>query len=120
MTVVSGVQNGHAMVTVTGEIDTDTASELQTAIITAINDPRSQGCIVDLTGVAFLDSAGLVALMAAHTQAEVRRQPLRIVVDSNSPVIRPIEITGLDIVLRLYHTIDEALHTTNRPSDRIA
>jgi anti-sigma B factor antagonist len=31
------------------------------------------------------------------------------VVDANCPVIRPIEVTGLDDVLRLYHSVDEAV-----------
>jgi anti-sigma B factor antagonist len=37
-------------------------------------------------------------------------RPLRIVVDSTRPVIRPIEIVGLDGVLALYHDVDAALH----------
>jgi hypothetical protein len=33
----------------------------------------------------------------------------RIVVDANRTAIRPIQPTGLDQVLTLYHTIEEAL-----------
>ncbi|WP_410655760.1 anti-sigma factor antagonist [Amycolatopsis sp. lyj-112] len=114
--IVSRIVTGKIVVTVTGEIDTDTAPELQAALITAIDDSPGGACVLDLTAVAFLDSAGLAALLAAHAHAETRRKPLRIAVDSNSPVIRPIEVTGLDVLLRLYHTVDEALHATNRPA----
>ena len=36
-------------------------------------------------------------------------QPLRVVVDENRPVVRPIEIVGLDNVLALYHSVGDAL-----------
>jgi anti-sigma B factor antagonist len=36
-------------------------------------------------------------------------EPLWIVVGANRPVIRPIQITGLDHVLALFHTVEEAL-----------
>jgi anti-anti-sigma regulatory factor len=65
-------------------------------------------CILDLTAVTFLGSAGLTALVEATRHSAA---PLRIVVDSNRPVIRPIEVTGLDDVLRLYHSVDEAVKT---------
>ncbi|MBE1579708.1 STAS domain-containing protein [Amycolatopsis roodepoortensis] len=104
----------HALVTVTGEVDNDTAPDLQRAILAVLDDSRSRACVVDLTRVDFLNSAGLAALVTAHNHAEGLRESLRIVVDSNSPVIRPIEVTGLDVVLRLYHTIDEALDAANR------
>lgn len=35
-------------------------------------------------------------------------------VDANRPVIRPIQVTGLDTELALYHTVDEALKPTSR------
>jgi len=109
MDVVSRRLDGHVLVTATGEVDADTAPRLQTALLAALDGSPGRACVLDLTQVAFLDSAGLAALMTAHAHAEELRTPLRIAVDSNSPVIRPIEITGLDVVLRLYHTVDEAL-----------
>jgi anti-sigma B factor antagonist len=33
------------------------------------------------------------------------------VVDHTRPVIRPIELTGLDDVLSLFDTVDDALHS---------
>ncbi|MEV6913172.1 STAS domain-containing protein [Amycolatopsis sp. NPDC051071] len=115
--IASRVVDDTIVVTVTGEIDTDAAPELQAAVITAIDDAPGGACVLDLTTVDFLDSAGLATLVAAHTHAETRRKHLRIAVDSNSPVIRPIEVTGLDVMLRLYHTVEEALHVTKSPLD---
>ncbi|WP_326950134.1 STAS domain-containing protein [Amycolatopsis sp. NBC_01307] len=112
--IVDRAVNGTCVVTVTGEIDGETAAHLRTAVTTAIDSTSGDACVLDLTQVGFLDSAGLAALLAANTHADAHRKPLRIVVDSNSPVIRPIEVTGLDVVLRLYHTVGEALDAGNR------
>ncbi|RSM57173.1 hypothetical protein DMH03_28405 [Amycolatopsis sp. WAC 01376] len=112
--IVSRVVNGNIVVSVTGEVDTEAAPKLHAAVTTAIDDTGS-ACVLDLTTVDFLDSAGLATLITANAHAETHGKSLRIAVDSNSPVIRPIEITGLDIVLRLYHTVDEALQASNQP-----
>lgn len=101
--------DGTVVVEVAGEVDLVTAPELHAAIVTALGEAGDGGCVADLTDVTFLGSPGLTALLNATQEAEHRREPLKIVVDSNRPVIRPIEITGLDQVLRLYHTVEEAL-----------
>ena len=36
-------------------------------------------------------------------------QPLRLVVDSNRPVVRPIELAGYDAFLALYHDVEDAV-----------
>ena len=41
--------------------------------------------------------------------AQQWREPLRIVVDHTRPVIRPIQVTGLDDVLALFDTVEDAL-----------
>jgi anti-sigma B factor antagonist len=107
---ISNRRVGTALViTVTGEVDLRTATALQAAIQSGLADTATSTCVVDLTDVTFLGSDGLAALVEGTRQAHRCRQPLRIVVDSNRPVIRPMEITGLDEVLALYHSVDEAL-----------
>lgn len=113
--IVDRAVHGTCVITVTGEIDGETAAQLRSAVTTAIDGTSGAACVLDLTQVGFLDSAGLAALLAANTHGDAHRKPLRIVVDSNSPVIRPIEVTGLDVVLRLYHTVGEALNAGKRP-----
>ncbi|MCO1574562.1 STAS domain-containing protein [Crossiella sp. SN42] len=105
---------GTVVISVVGDVDTDTAPALQAAAASAIDDTTGEDCVLDLTEVSFLNSAGLTALVEATAHAEARREPLRIVVDSNRPVIRPIELTGLDELLRLYHTVEEALAAGNQ------
>lgn len=100
---------GTLVVSVAGEIDMATAPTLRAAVQAAIRESAGEACVLDLTAVTFLGSSGLSALVEAAQLSEARREPLRIVVDANRPVIRPIMVTGLDDVLALYHTVDEAL-----------
>lgn len=99
---------GVLVIAVTGEIDMENADALCQAVTSGIDRTHGEPCILDLTTVTFLGSTGLTALVQATQHAEARREPLRIVVDSNRPVIRPIQVTGLDDVLSLYHSVDEA------------
>lgn len=71
-----------------GEIDSYTAPELE-----AMLAERPDGCIVDLAGVAFIDSSGLRVIVEAHRQREGRggvtlRSP-------NPAVQRVFEISGI-------------------------
>jgi anti-sigma B factor antagonist len=59
--------------------------------------------------VTFLSSTGLGALVDAHREAARLGEPLRVVVDHARPVLRTIQLTGLDEVLTLYHFVDNAV-----------
>lgn len=73
--------------------------------------------VLDLTAVTFLASAGLGVLVDAHAAATARREPLRVVVDHNRPVLTSIQLVGLDDVLALYDTVDDALSDQPRQPD---
>jgi anti-sigma B factor antagonist len=97
------------VIAATGDIDLRTAPSLRDAVTTTVDQVASGPYVLDLTNVTFLGSTGLTVLLAAHSYVADRGDVLRIVVDSNRPVIRPIEITDLDTTLNLYHTVDEAI-----------
>ena len=81
-----------ARLTVTGEIDSSSAPLLREQLDTLLEGTLTE-VTIDLSGVTFLDSAGLCVLAAAHRRAgaDVR---LRVLASSRA-VIRPLQITGL-------------------------
>jgi anti-sigma B factor antagonist len=98
------------VVTVAGEIDLLTIDRLRAALAAGFEDlDDGEILVIDLTQVTFMDSRGLQALVDVTQATQQRREPLRIVVDHTRPVIRPIQVTGLDKVLALFDTIEEAL-----------
>jgi anti-sigma B factor antagonist len=96
------------VVIVDGEIDTLTVPRLRDAVDRALSEAGDRAVVVDLTEVTFLGTKGLKALVDAH-QAARPSTPLRVVVDHTRPVIRPLQLTGLDRILSLYGYRDEAL-----------
>ena len=85
--------------TVSGEIDSSSAPVFR-AQLEALLDGDASGMTVDLTGVTFLDSAGLCALALAHRRAAARGVALRVLAASRA-VIRPLQITGLWALLQV-------------------
>ena len=82
-----------ARLTAVGEVDSSSAPALR-ARLDDVLDAGVSELTIDLTGVTFLDSAGLCVLAAAHRRAMRAGVHLRVVATSRA-VIRPMQITGL-------------------------
>ncbi len=86
-------QDGSAVLAVAGEVDAATVDQFRTALLDAQHSPR---VVVDLSGVTFMDSTGINALVGAYHRMPQNGE-LR-VVGLRSNVQRVFEITGLDVV----------------------
>jgi len=82
-----------ARLTASGEVDSSSAPTLR-ARLDDVLDKGAVDLTVDLTGVTFLDSAGLCVLAATHRRAVRSDVRLRVLASSRA-VIRPMQITGL-------------------------
>jgi anti-sigma B factor antagonist len=81
-----------SLVVVTGEIDLATAPDLQRSL----GDVAAAGdTIADLSGVTFMDSTGLQALISADEAARGAGRRLTLVVP-DGPVAKLLRITGVD------------------------
>lgn len=111
MNVRSADREGFVLLSVDGAVDGLTAPRLRTAVADAFDRLDGRVLVLDLSEVSFLGSPGLRALFDSATEAVGHggHRPLRVVVDHTRPVVRPIEIVGLDNVLALYHDVDDAL-----------
>lgn len=96
---------------VDGAIDGLTAPRLRRVIDVAFDELDGRPLVVDLTAVTFFGSAGLRTMSESADEAATRPgfEPLRVVVDHNRPVIRPLEIVGLDAVLTLFYDVADAI-----------
>ena len=85
-----------AMVVAGGEIDLSTVDELRSAVTGAADDIEK--LLLDLTGVEFIDSAGLGGLLELRSTLRSRNVTLQISADEG-PVRQAMEITGLSELL---------------------
>ena len=83
----------HPQVTVTGEVDCSSAPEVR-ALLDQLVEGAPAEVVVDLTGVTFLDSAGLSTLAAAHRRALAAGGRIRVLAATRA-VMRPLQMTGL-------------------------
>jgi anti-sigma B factor antagonist len=100
------------VVAVSGEADIQTAPRLLPAVEQCLEDRDCRMLVVDLSGVDFLASAGLGALVQVGEIASGKGLPFRLVVGTNRHVTRPLELSGLDQVFEVFANVEQALDGT--------
>jgi anti-sigma B factor antagonist len=88
-------QAGTRLVTVSGELDISNAASLE-ATVASITAESPERLIFDLSGLRFMDSAGIAVLIGAAAKVNVvqLRDP--------SPIVRRVvQMTGLSSVLHI-------------------
>ncbi len=106
LTVDTVPADGAVRVVCAGEVDCSTAPALRRAI----DDALAGGppvVTVDLSGVTFLDSAGLSVLAVAHRTADRAGTRLRVLVATRA-VTRALQVTGLYDLLRAEQVVPGA------------
>lgn len=106
-TVSVSETDGRSIVTAAGELDAHAAPVLEAETGPASRQPGGR-LIVDLTGVDFIDSTGLGVLVGALKHAREADGTLDVVV-ATPRVLKVLALTGLDVVIPLHSTLDEAL-----------
>ncbi|SBT52863.1 STAS domain-containing protein [Micromonospora auratinigra] len=82
----------------TGDLDLAVAPAFDRAVDVLLDRPGVVEIVVDLTGVPFLDSSGVAALLRAAAEAVGRGATLR-VTDPQPTVLRVLRITAVDVLL---------------------
>jgi anti-sigma B factor antagonist len=95
------------VIAVRGEVDLFTAPELKQAVGDAIGEGRTR-VVVDLAETTFLDSSGLGVLVGALQRLRDCGGALGIV-NVDAAISRTFSITGLDQILAIRETRDEAV-----------
>ena len=99
-------RDGVAVLSVGGVVDLFTAPTLESALEGLVSQ-QPKALVIDLTAVTFLASVGLKILVETHEQVS---KSGRFAVVASSPVTaRPIQLTKLDEIFRLFPTLDKAL-----------
>lgn len=92
---------------ITGEIDLSNASELEETIVDAVPN-TALGMVVDLSGVEYLDSAGVRMLVHLVERFRWRQQVMRAAAPDGSRVQGVLSMAGADGVIPVDATVTEA------------
>jgi len=101
------LSDGLGLVELGGEVDLYTAPRFKEQLV-ALVDEGARAVIVDLSGVTFIDSTALGVLISGVKRLHETDGRLLLAAPSR-PVMRILSITGLDKVLSIHGTRDEAL-----------
>lgn len=100
-------RDGCTVVSASGELDVHTAPALKSQL-DGLSQSPSPSLVVDLAEVGFIDSTGLGVLVSTLKHVRESGGSLDVVV-SSPRVLRVFALTGLDVVIPLHATLDEAL-----------
>ena len=96
----------HKVLTARGELDVATVPAFRAQLLPLVQ-ASTPSVVVDLSDVHFIDSAGLRVIVDALTNARRRDGDLRLACPDAS-LRRTFEITGLDQVLAIHTSVEEA------------
>jgi len=101
--------DGFLVLSVDGDVDMLTAPQLSGAICEGL-EKSPTALVVDLTEVTFLASIGMSVLVAAHEAATALSVRLGVVAEGPT-TSRPMRILGIDAILALHPTLDDAVRS---------
>ncbi len=105
------VGDAAVVVSALGEVDSESYATLVFHLDTALKrtlDHPARLLVIDLCRVSHFGSAGLNAVLECHERGQSVGVAVRIAA-SNPEVLRPIQVTKLDGILRLYPHVDAAV-----------
>ena len=107
------LENGIHEIQVAGELDAATLQDLEGPLTAAI-DAGADAVLVNLSDCAFIDSTGLGLLMDAREQITDGADRRFTICCPHDQVRKLLEMTGVDRVVELHATRDEALDSLRR------
>jgi anti-sigma B factor antagonist len=105
-------REGAVLVRVQGDVDSITVGELSSQLTAALGLAATHPArllVIDLQPVTFFGSAGLNAIFDCREQGLAAGTLVRLVVEDNDYVLRPLEVTKLDRVFEVHRTLTDAL-----------
>lgn len=101
---------GWRVLRLAGEIDVATAPRLRDRLVQIVTEGTPH-LVVDLSGVSFIDSMGLGALVSGLKRARAHDGDLRLA-GPGEHVAKVLSITRLDQAFLVAPTVDAAIHGT--------
>ena len=112
--VQNRVDDGVAVVTVTGDVDVATCAALRDSLLQVIADENFRGMVVNLAGVSFIDSTGIGVLVGAWRRTKATDGDLALASTSRQAQ-SVLDATGLTKVLSIYGSEEEAVQALAAP-----
>jgi anti-anti-sigma factor len=101
-------RDGTAVARLEGEIDASNVDDIGDRLRSMVTN-REFSLVIDLSGIVYIDSAGINLMFRLGEELRGRQQRLAIVVREGSPIARMLSLTALDRAVPTFPTLDAAL-----------
>jgi anti-anti-sigma factor len=106
---MEAVENEDATILrLSGEIDLTNARDVANALLQEVSDDAS-GLVAELSGVTYLDSAGVRLFVDVAERLQRNRQRLALCVPPGSPISRTLSIVKMELLVPVHESLDEAV-----------
>lgn len=111
---VKQAADGIALITLHGEIGTETINQFKDRIDQIVNEGQNK-IIIDCADLNYLNSMGLGILAATLKKVKMAKGDLKLV--NLSPAVKDLfELTRLTKVFQIYEDLDSAIKSFNSPA----
>jgi anti-anti-sigma factor len=94
-------------IVISGRLDTTGTDSIASQLLALSSSPK-KGIVVDLTGVKFLASIGIGALISSAKEVQSHGGKMVLVVNEGSPVNMSLEVTGVDEMIPIFRNLADA------------
>ncbi len=102
-------QGQNAVVKLTGSANMDVADHLQEQLIDLLDDGVER-LVLDLSGLQFISSVGLSAIIGAHLHCRHHLSEVRLV-NPQPAILELLRVTRLTRIFSIHDTVEQALAT---------
>ena len=101
------VSDSFRRITLSGRLDGPGTAEID-AKLAALSTAAKRRVVVDMTGVSFLASIGIRAVLASAKAAQQRGGRMVLYVGANPAVTKTLQATGIDALIPMFADVAEA------------
>ena len=101
------IKDNILIVNLRGELDHNSAEELRVKVDNMIDSSSIENIILNFSGVSFMDSSGIGAVIGRYKKIKLREGNL-VVTNVSKNVSKIFEMSGLYKIIKKYDTVSEA------------
>jgi anti-anti-sigma factor len=105
------------VVRISGELDSTNARDTAEALLSYVGDDDPSGLVAELSGISYVDSAGVRAFVELGDRLERDGRALVLVAPGESRMSRVLSIVKMELLVPVYESVEAALGAIASPAD---
>ena len=101
---------------IAGELDSTNANETAEALLSHVSAGASAGLVADLSGISYVDSAGVRLFVELSDRLRRNRQTLALVAPADSRMSRVLSIVKMELLVPVYQSIEAGVDAVVSPA----